>query len=96
MFESISINCLLDDLRQSLSDENNKDCLSDFSHNDVFKSIESILRNSSFRIDSEKHFKLKNGIMTGNSLSVSLANIRLTKIEKELIKNNPAVTFYRK
>ena len=96
MFESISIDCLLDDLRQSLSDENNKDCLSDFSHNDVFKSIESILRNSSFRIDSEKHFKLKNGIMTGNSLSVSLANIRLTKIEKELIKNNPAVTFYRR
>ena len=96
MFQNISVPQLIKDLEDTLFDKEYVDCFDQLTPTQVFESIKLILENSSFRMNSDKHFKLKHGIMTGSPLSVSLANIRLSKIEKTIIINNPNVLFYRR
>ena len=70
-------------LVEVLFEKNKLDCFDDVRKNDMYTSV--------VRITSEEHFQLKNGIMEENSLSVSLANVRLNERVKKLIENIPSV-----
>ena len=47
-------------------------------------------------MNAQSHCRSKDGIMTGNTLSVSLPEIRLNQLENEFIKNNLSVIFYNR
>ena len=94
MFESISIDKTLEFTAKILKLEENKNCLEGIEPDYVIKGIKTIIENSGFLANSGEPVKLKNGLLTGNRLSVSLANLRLTEVENEFVKNNENILFY--
>ena len=50
--------------------------------------VKTILDNTNFVTTPEKSLKLKNGIPTGSSFSVALANMRLDAFEEKIIRHN--------